>query len=144
MARLRDSAAHSPWMDWVRQLISPDDPATAARRAGFDKSTMTRWGQGGSPDPERAVRLARAYGAHPVEALVVMGLITAEEGRFAPINAREVIRSARPEVLAGELVTRINMLSGTTSEDAEPWSLGDHETSESGGILGLDRQDQGT
>ena len=68
---------------------------------------MTRWGQGGSPDPERAVRLARAYGAHPVEALVVMGLITAEEGRFAPINAREVIRSARPEVLAGELVTRM-------------------------------------
>ena len=72
------------WMTWVNTLIDPDDLTTAARRAGFDKSTMTRWRQGGSPDPERAVKLARAYGAHPVEALVVMGLISPEEGELAP------------------------------------------------------------
>ena len=95
------------WMTWVNTLIDPDDLTTAARRAGFDKSTMTRWRQGGSPDPERAVKLARAYGAHFVEALVVMGLISPEEGELAPMNSRDIIRMAPADVLAAELVSRI-------------------------------------
>ena len=110
MASRQGVEAPTQWIAWVNALVEPDDLTTAARRAGFDKSTMTRWKQGGSPDPERAVKLARAYGAHPVEALVVMGLITTTEGELAPTSSRDVIRAATAEVLAAELVARINSL----------------------------------
>lgn len=89
-------------MDWVRDLIAPDDLTTAARRAGFDKSTMTRWKQGRKPEPTYAIQLARAYGASPVEALVVLGLIRRDECDFVPVGMRDAIRSAAPEMLADE------------------------------------------
>lgn len=106
-----ETPSATPWMQWVISVIEPDDPATAARRAGFDKSAMTRWKGGTAPDPERAVSLARAYDVHPVEALVAMGLLTEEEGAQAPESAQDVIRRADPEALANELVARIRRAS---------------------------------
>lgn len=117
-----DTTTWAGWMDWVDGLIYPDDYTTAARKAGFDKSTMTRWKQGGRPDPDRALMLAREYGANPVEALVATGLLSEAEAQLRTRSAHEALREVTDDALLNEVEQRIKASkrgSGNGSRPAE-------------------------
>lgn len=90
---MTDSPAHG-WARYARALIRGDSYASAARRAGFDKSAFSRWQQGKRPDPVCAVKLARAYGGDVLEALVAAGLITAEEAGQPQMRPARMLREA--------------------------------------------------
>ena len=109
-------ATGTGWWPWVEDLIGRDDYSTAARRAGFDKSTMSRWRSGGKPDIDRAFMLATAYGASRVEALGAMGILEPADLTRPERPSIDVIRSAKAEALADELVSRIHELQCLLAE----------------------------
>ncbi len=123
------------WYRYVADLIAPDNAQTAAAKAGFNASAFSRWKRGASAEPEVVVKLARAYGANVLEALVESELITALESKTyeVPIGRREAIESAtdaelleilsrraaaRHENSADELAARRDQ-RGTDCEPAE-------------------------
>lgn len=103
-------------MRWVDSLIGRDNYATAAKRAGFDASAFSRWRGGGNPDVERALMLAAAYGATPIEALIAMGVLDEGDAVMPTRSSIEVIREARPEALLDELLLRIRELERQLTE----------------------------
>lgn len=102
----------SDWWKYVERLIGDDNALEAGRRAGFDSSAFTRWRKGGAAAPDFAVKLARAYGANVLEALVAAGTITAEEAALREVapNAREVLREASEDALASEVLRRMKLV----------------------------------
>ena len=95
------------WSRWVDQLIAPDSPARAAERAGFDRSAFTRWSKGASADPAFAVKLARAYGASPIEALTAAGLITDAEAQMRSFGMSEALSLASDAALIEQISRRL-------------------------------------
>ncbi|BDD81425.1 hypothetical protein TPB0596_11880 [Tsukamurella pulmonis] len=114
------------WWTYVERLIGTDTAQDAARRAGFDKSAFTRWKKGAKADPEFAVKLARAYGANVLEALVAAGLITDAEAALREVNPskRDMLRDLADVELAEEQRRRaehtiIRIDAGMTKSDVE-------------------------
>lgn len=101
--------SNNTWWAYVQALIGDDTNSVAADRAGFDKSAFTRWSKGAGAAPEFAVKLARAYGASPLPALVASGLLTEDEAdtREVVIGARDALRQATDADLLRELLHRV-------------------------------------
>lgn len=72
------------WWKYVTKLIGDSSYSAAADIAGFDKSAFTRWKKGAKADPEFVIKLARAYNANVLEALVEAEFITEEEAQTSP------------------------------------------------------------
>lgn len=100
------------WWKYVEKLIEGDTAQDAARRAGFDKSAFTRWKKGANADPEFVVKLARAYRANVLEALVEAEFITDSEAslRFVPVGKAEILRAAPIVELAEEIIRKAKEL----------------------------------
>ena len=100
-----ETGATTAWWKYVQDLIGTDKFSVAANKAGFDKSAFTRWSRGANADPAFAVKLARAYDANPIHALVVSGLLTEEEAQLRVVN---VGKEANASTLSdAELVAEI-------------------------------------
>jgi len=97
------------WYRYVRRISGDAKATEIADRAGFDKSALTRWKQGLSPDPLFVVKFARAYGRPIVEALVEAGVITETEAavKEVRVGAEEALRLAQDEALIDELRDRL-------------------------------------
>jgi transcriptional regulator with XRE-family HTH domain len=68
------------WAAYVQSLVGDGVQATAAARAGFSQATLSRWLRSERvPNAGSAMDFARAYGRSPVEALVVLKLLTETE-----------------------------------------------------------------
>lgn len=63
---------------WLKRVSGGASVLAAAEYVGMDQSTLNRQMKA-TPTEKTVVRIARAYGADPVAALVELGLITAEE-----------------------------------------------------------------
>ena len=102
--------SNTTWWGYVQSLIGDDAYSTAADRAGFDKSAFTRWARGAGAAPEFAVKLARAYGASPLPALVASGLLTEGEAdtREVAVGTRDALRRASDADLLRELLRRVD------------------------------------
>lgn len=96
------------WWAYVERLLGDDTPKDAADKAGFSRSNFTRWRDGANAEPLAAVKLARAYHANVVEALVAAGLITDDEAQLKEVRVglREALETAEAQQLADELVAR--------------------------------------
>lgn len=71
----------SQWGAYVAR-VSADARTNAevAEKTGVSEATIGRWKAGKTgPNPREAVALARAYGEHPLGALVSAGFLTLEE-----------------------------------------------------------------
>ncbi|MDV2474199.1 helix-turn-helix domain-containing protein [Rhodococcus zopfii] len=101
------------WWKYVERLIGNDTAQEAARRARFSKSAFTRWKQGANADPEFVVKLARAYHANVLEALVEAEFITeAEAGlKEVAVGRSELLASIPIDELMNELQRRITVLT---------------------------------
>lgn len=128
------------WWQYLSELMGGDTPTVAARKAGISASNFTRWKQGARADPDFVVKIARAYEANVLEALVSAGFITPEEAGMEEgarvVNLQEAAQRAktaaddvrwaamRLESIAFDLTgkrERVTQLhSNTTPADVEP------------------------
>lgn len=67
------------WWKYLSELMGEDTATNAAKKTGISASNFTRWKQGANADPEFVVKVARAYHANVLEALVAAEFITEEE-----------------------------------------------------------------
>lgn len=126
------------WWKYVTELIGDDSYKDAAQKAGFDKSAFSRWKRGSKADPEFVVKLARAYKADVLRALVEASFITEVEARFvrekprpdesAVLHALQQLKSQleSAEGVIGSMVeekkriSRIRLASVPDQPEAEP------------------------
>lgn len=73
------------WSEYVAGLVGDDTQEQAAKKFGASAPTVSRWLSGQKPSAATAVAAARAYGDSPLNALVAVGFITAEEARQRPV-----------------------------------------------------------
>lgn len=92
-------------MNWYRATVGGDTTNAVANRSGLVGSTLDRQLKADSLRPESAVAIARAYGADPVDALVAVGLLTAEE--VARRGSRVVLAELTDRMLADEVWDRM-------------------------------------
>lgn len=84
------------WWTYLSDLMGEDTPTVAARKAGISASNFTRWKQGARADPDFVVKIARAYEASVLEALVAADFITEEEaGRDRNSSLADLRKVAR-------------------------------------------------
>lgn len=98
------------WWTYVEALIGSDNFVEAATKAGFDKSSFSRWKQGAKADPAFVVKLARAYRANPVHALVVSGLLNDEEAQLKGARLQELdsLQDYSNDELLAEIARRMS------------------------------------
>lgn len=72
------------WREWMRAKAGNDNQKTIAEKTDLDKGGISRWlsDTEARPSAPSALKFARAYGANPVEALVVAGYLTGDEANL--------------------------------------------------------------
>lgn len=114
------------WWLYVETLLGDDTMKEAAKKAGFNQSAFTRWKNGARADPDFVVKLARAYGANVLSALVAADFINEEEagvtGVDVPTNSSRIPHST----IASEVEKRLRRLSSL--ESAEVLDLNAHRS----------------
>ncbi|MCK8670958.1 hypothetical protein M1M07_07485 [Rhodococcus sp. HM1] len=128
------------WWKYVERLIRNDTAQEAARRAQFSKSAFTRWKQGANADPEFVVKLARAYHANVLEALVEAEFITEDEAglKEVAVGRSDLLASIPIDELMNELQRRITVLS----QDADSKSSNREEDNNIAKVHSLTPRDQ--
>lgn len=65
------------WSEYVKREMGGRRQADVAVMVGVNQTTISRWanGVGNQPDAGNAIAFARAVGANPVEALLVLGIL---------------------------------------------------------------------
>ena len=90
--------------DLIGQLSAGDSPHAVAVRAGVPPKTLdTQLRSKTGLKAEMAVRIARAYGADPLVALVGIGLLEPDE--VAGVSANELRAQIEREMLADRLAS---------------------------------------
>lgn len=69
------------WWTYLSQLMGDETATEAAKKSGISSSNFTRWKKGAKADPDFVVKIARAYNANVLDALVAAEFITAEEAK---------------------------------------------------------------
>lgn len=114
--------ADSPWWTFVQRISNAATAAQIARDTQLDKSAPSRWSRGGGVEAAQAVRVARAYGANVLEALVAAGYISPDEVELTEV-ARGVGTHSSLELLH-ELVRREEVAVGGDRDDVDIDELG--------------------
>lgn len=128
---------------WYRSVVGDDAENAVAQRSGVRQTTLNRQLRQDTLSAESAVKIARAYGADLLEALVAVGLIKAPEAVEIRANvdidrilaaeglaratdvelAQEILRRARSEAPSSALKRPISAVSemptatGTVSDE---------------------------
>ncbi|WP_151530566.1 MULTISPECIES: hypothetical protein [Corynebacterium] len=116
------------WWNYVTALIGDSTFSQAAVKAGFDKSAFTRWKKGTPADPAFVVKLARAYEANVLEALVEAEFITEEEAQLREIAPTLDLEDVSADALIDELqrrVDRFNFIKNLEITDEPDMTLGE-------------------
>ena len=127
------------WPAYLRGRLSGKTQAALADLGNVPRSTLSRWIKGTqTPDAPTAIQFARAIGDDPLNALVAVGYLTAEEARQQPsapqspaaltddeLLAEVRARMRREEVVGSEqfgtapIVTTEQPAAGTAAPDGE-------------------------
>lgn len=95
------------WWKYLQKLMGNQTQLEAARFIGISKSNITRWKDGARAAPDFVVKVARAYNANVLEALVEAEFITEEEAQLREINVGGVTLSdSTNEELLKEILSR--------------------------------------
>ena len=98
------------WWAYLSKLMGNETATEAAKKSGISSSNFTRWKKGANADPEFVVKIARAYNANVLDALVAAEFITEKEaasggvgdGRFG-----ESVKALEREAMTLESITRV-------------------------------------
>jgi transcriptional regulator with XRE-family HTH domain len=99
-------------IDWPAYLRTITDGATGAKiaqRTGIPASTISRWLSGEfDPKPRQVVEVARAYGVHPIPALIAADYLSEEDVDLTGMTPRLLrLREFTELEIAQEMVRRI-------------------------------------
>ncbi|MFC9786473.1 hypothetical protein [Rhodococcus sp. NPDC127528] len=108
----------SRWWTYLQRLMGDDNAMTAAKRAGISASNFSRWKKGANADPEFVVKIARAYHANVLEALVEAEFITEDEAGLTEVRVgeQELLRTIDMVSLMDELTRRVLQLKAEGPE----------------------------
>lgn len=102
------------WWKYLQGLMGDQSQLEAANHIGISKSNITRWKNGAPAAPEFVVKVARAYGANVLHALVEAEFITREEADLHEVPVGGVpLHAATDEQLATELLKRLRLIADT-------------------------------
>ena len=73
------------WWQYLETLMDGQTAKEAADRTGISASNFTRWKKGARADPDFVVKIARAYEANVLQALVEAEFITEEEAHLTEV-----------------------------------------------------------
>ncbi|MFF7683176.1 helix-turn-helix domain-containing protein [Microbacterium sp. NPDC007973] len=93
------------WRQWLDHATRQDSDREIARKAGLTHSTVSRWRNAGTAPAEGIIRIARAYAADPIDALVSAGIITEDD--LMNGGLRNAVRHAPTAYLTEELHERV-------------------------------------
>lgn len=95
------------WWKYLQKLMGDQTQLEAARFIGISKSNITRWKDGARAAPDFVVKVARAYRANVLEALVEAEFITEEEAQLREVNVGGVTLSdSTNEEILKEILSR--------------------------------------
>ncbi|MFW9237822.1 helix-turn-helix domain-containing protein [Corynebacterium striatum] len=95
------------WWKYLQKLMGDQTQLEAARFIGISKSNITRWKDGARAAPDFVVKVARAYKANVLEALVEAEFITEEEAQLHEIKVGGVtLTDATNEQILAEIMRR--------------------------------------
>lgn len=77
------------WWKYLSELMGNETATEAAKKSKISSSNFTRWKKGARADPDFVVKIARAYDANVLEALVEAEFITEEEAGLG--NKKSII-----------------------------------------------------
>ena len=100
-------------MKWMQSTTDGQTVNAIAERSGLVGSTLSRQVKSGALTPETVVAVARAYHADPIEALLILGLITKDDVRRH--GARALLESLSDRQLSDEVWSRLSR--GSASSD---------------------------
>lgn len=112
----------------MQRLMGDQTQLEAARHIGISKSNITRWKDGTRAAPDFVVKVARAYGANVLEALVEAEFITEEEAQLTRVAPELDLTKIDGADLAAELDRRIqvlNYLKNLSSNAGPDYDLGE-------------------
>lgn len=96
------------WAEYVKRITPSMTQSDIAAKAGVNQTVVSRWLSGRSaPRVESLIRLTRALGRSPVEALVAAGYITADEAGLRP-NLQISVREIPTDDLLNEIRRRVS------------------------------------
>lgn len=104
-----DGAAQSAetWPEYLRRVAGAQSQALIAEYLGAGRLSVCNWLQGKTrPKAETVIRVARAYGRSPVEALLAAGYLTVDEVE-GPLEIRVSPRELSGLALAAEVHRRL-------------------------------------
>lgn len=113
-------------ISWYEETVAGDSVSQVARKTGLSQSTLNRQvTQYYQLSPEAAVSIARVYGADTLEALIVTGLITADEAAsYRHVDLETLVPSAlelaTDTQLTRELTRRLNLLAEMQASKEKP------------------------
>lgn len=106
------------WWDYITEIIGDSTYSHAATKAGIDKSAFTRWKKGARADPDFVVKIARAYNANVLEALVAAEFITEAEAKLQEIKVGGItLNDASNQQLLDEIMRRLDSEANRISGD---------------------------
>lgn len=106
------------WWKYLQRLMGDQSQLEAAQFIGISKSNITRWKDGTRAAPDFVVKVARAYNANVLEALVEAEFITEEEANLREVRVGGLLLSeATDEQLTGELLRRLNLIDDSPVDD---------------------------
>jgi len=92
------------WQSWLAGHVADTTTRAIARRTGDDNKSVGRWLDAERPPAEFVIRLARAYSADAVDALVAAGYLNGDEVAASAIE--RALRDASDLQLAEEIYRR--------------------------------------
>ncbi|MEJ4121407.1 helix-turn-helix domain-containing protein [Corynebacterium macginleyi] len=97
------------WWKYLQKLMGNQTQLEAARFIGISKSNITRWKDGARAAPDFVVKVARAYNANVLEALVEAEFITDKEANLKEVTVGgPALSEASNEELVKEFLYRSN------------------------------------
>ena len=98
------------WWRYLSDLMNGDNYTEAAKKTGISTSNFTRWRKGARADPDFVVKVARAYDANILEALVEAEFITEEEANLTEVAPQLDLAQVDVQELLDELQHRIDAI----------------------------------
>lgn len=98
------------WWKYLQNLMGDQSQLEAATFIGISKSNITRWKDGARVAPDFVVKVARAYNANVLEALVAAEFITEEEADLREVRVGGLrLVDASHEELTDEILRRLRL-----------------------------------
>lgn len=93
---------------WLKSLPGSPTPTSAARRSGLIDATLIRHAAKGVSTADNVIKISRAYGVSPIDALVELGFLQTDDVEASRVSLRRALDEASVAELLEYLVRAVN------------------------------------